>query len=404
MKMRNSFFASSLCLITAFGFSAAEKVAGTFPRKVPATFYEKPSAAKTGMPVAVVALPEGAIQPQAVVGANDVVHMVFFSGTPAGGDLYHVTLAADGRRLSQPVRVNSLEGSALATGSVRGAQLSLGRNGIIHVAWHGSKPAAQGSVSDVPMWYARSIDGTRFEPQRPLSGRSKGLDGGSVAADRQGNVAVVWHAMGAEPGENHRTVYIARSSDDGATFTAEVPATDAPVGACGCCGMRALFDRNGALHVLYRVATDEKRRDTAWLMIRGAVARPPVRVHPWEIQTCPMTTYALAETSDGLIAAWETAQQVYSAPLNPATGTVGPVVALPGTGSRKHPAVAVNASGERVIAWTEGTAWNRGGTAAWRLTDRNGKEIGISHDAGPVPVWGLVSAVALHDGSFIVFR
>jgi hypothetical protein len=398
--MRSSFFASSLCLITAFGLSAAEKVAGTFPRKVPATFYEK----SAGMPVAVVALPEGAIQPQAVVDTNDVVHMVFFSGKPAGGDLYYVTLAADGRRLSQPIRVNSIEGSALATGSVRGAQLSLGRNGIIHVAWHGSTPTVQGSVNDVPMWYARSLDGKRFDPQRSLSGRSKGLDGGSVAADRQGNVAVVWHAMGTEPGENHRTVYIAKSADDGATFSAEAPATDAPVGACGCCGMRALFDRNGALHVLYRVATDEKRRDTAWLMIRGAAARPPVRVHPWEIQTCPMTTYALAETSEGLIAAWETAQQVYSATLNPATGTVGTVAALPGTGSRKHPSVAVNASGERLIAWTEGTAWNRGGTAAWRLTDRNGKEIGIAEDAGAVPVWGLVSAVALHDGSFIVFR
>jgi hypothetical protein len=57
-----------------------------------------------------------------------------------------------------------------------------------------------------------------------------------------------------------------------------------------------------------------------------------------------------------------------------------------------------------LIGWTEGTAWNRGGTAAWRLTDRNGKEIGVSADAGPVPVWGLVSAVALHDGSFVMFR
>ena len=388
----------------AFGLLAAEKVAGTFPAKVPATVYEKLSAPNSGMPVAVVGLPDGAIQPQAVVDTNDVIHMVFFSGKPGGGDLYYVKLGADGRRLSQPVRVNSIEGSALATGSVRGAQLSLGRNGIIHVAWHGSKPAVQGSVTDVPMWYARSTDGTRFEAQRALSGRSKGLDGGSVAADRQGHVAVVWHAMGVQPGEDHRTVYIARSSDDGGSFSAEAPATDAPVGACGCCGMRALFDRNGSLHVLYRVATDEKRRDTAWLMIRGAAARPPVRVHPWEIQTCPMSTYALAETNDGLVAAWETAQQIYSASLKPATGTVETVTALPGTGSRKHPTVAVNASGERLIAWTEGTAWNRGGTAAWRLTDRNGKEIGVSADAGPVPVWGLVSAVVLRDGSFVVFR
>jgi len=168
--------------------------------------------------------------------------------------------------------------------------------------------------------------------------------------------------------------------------------------------MRALFDRNGALHVLYRVATDDKRRDTAWLMIRGAAASAPVRIHPWEIQSCPMTTYALAETGDGLLAAWETAQQVYSTSLNTKTGTAGTITAIPGAGSRKHPSVAVNAAGEQLIAWTEGTAWNRGGSAAWRLTDRHGKEIGVSQDAGPVPVWGLVSAIALRDGSFVIFR
>ncbi len=386
----------------AFGLLAAERVAGTFSGEV--SFFEERAATPSGMPVAVVALPDGAIQPQAVVDTKDVVHLVFFSGKPSGGDLYYVKLSADGGRLSQPVRVNSIEGSALAIGSVRGGQLSLGRNGIVHVAWHGSKPVGEGSAMDVPMWYTRSTDGVRFEAQRSLSGISKGLDGGSVAADRTAHVAVVWHAMGTEPGENHRTVYIAKSSDDGARFSAAAPATTAPVGACGCCGMRALFDRDAALHILYRVATDEKRRDTAWLMIQGTTARSPVRVHPWDIQTCPMTTYALAETTDGLVAAWETSQQIYSASLNPRDGAIGTITALPGTGVRKHPTIAVNASGERLIGWTEGTAWNRGGTAAWRLTDRNGKEIGVSPNAGPVPVWGLVSAVALRDGSFMILR
>src|SRR3954454_5364284 len=134
--MRNAILATSLSLATTFWLSAFEKM--------PATFSDTP--------VAVVALPEGAIQPQAIVDAKDVIHLLFFSGKPAGGDLYYVKLAADGRRLSQPVRVNSIEGSALATGSVRGGQLSLGRNGFIHVAWHGSKAVAGDASSDVPMW------------------------------------------------------------------------------------------------------------------------------------------------------------------------------------------------------------------------------------------------------------
>jgi hypothetical protein len=380
----------SVCLAIGFGISASANVAAT--------------SALPRAPVAIVALPAGGIQPQAVVDANDAIHVVFFRGNASGGDLYYAKRSADGNHLSEPVRINSIEGSALATGSVRGAQIALGRNGFVHVAWHGSKATGEVTGTDAPMWYSRSADGLHFDAQRPLSGNSKGLDGGSVAADRAGHVAVVWHGMGTEPGENHRTVYIARSADDGASFDAPAPATTAPVGACGCCGMRALFDRARTLHVLYRAATDDTHRDTTWLMIEGTTPRSPVRVHPWDLQTCPMSTFALAESGDGLVAAWETAQQVYSASLNPKNGAVGPVEAVPGNGSRKHPSVAVNARGDRLLAWAEGTAWNRGGTVAWRLTDANGRELGASQNAGPIPVWSLVSAVALRDGSFILFR
>ncbi len=384
-RMRPSIFTASVCLAI-----------------VSATLSS--SAAAPGPPVTVVVLPGDGIQPQAVVDANDVIHVVFFSGKASGGDLYYARIGADGHKLSEPVRVNSIEGSALATGSVRGPQMALGRNGYIHVAWHGSKAAGEATGTDAPMWYARSADGIHFESQRTLSGKSTGLDGGSVAADRAGHVAVVWHAMGSQPGEANRTVYIARSADDGASFAALAPATAAPVGACGCCGMRAMFDRAGALHVLYRAATGGTHRDTTWLMIQGSTPRAPVRVDPWDLQTCPMSTFALAESSKGLVAAWETAQQVYSATLNPKDGTVGPVVPIPGSGSRKHPTVAVNAHGDRLLAWAEGTAWNRGGTVAWRLTGPDGQEIGSAENAGPVPVWGLVSAVALRNNSFVIVR
>jgi hypothetical protein len=353
-------------------------------------------------PVTVQALPHGGIQPQAVVDATGTVHVVYFSGDPAGGDLYYIRLIGATRKWTTPVRVNSVAASALATGSVRGAQLTLGRDGRVHVAWHGSKPL---DANRVPMWYTRAAaDGAKFEAQRSVSGTSEDLDGGTVAADRAGHVAVAWHAKGAKPGEGNRTVYLSRSSDDGATFSAASPATEAPVGACGCCGMRALFDRSGALHVLYRAATDAKHRDTTWLMIDSRGAHAPVRVHAWDLEMCPMTTYALAETGAGVAAAWETAQQIYSADLDPATGKVAALAQVPGQGSRKHPSIAVNASGDRLLAWTEGTAWKRGGTVAWRLTDPTGTEKAIEPNAGPVPAWGLVSAVTMPDGSFVIFR
>jgi hypothetical protein len=388
VRMRAAGLTLFACFVTTFVSST--------PEKVPATFLESP--------VTIVALPGGGIQPQAAIDDAGVIHVVYFTGKPAAGDLYYVKLRSNGAEASEPVRVNSIPGSALATGSVRGAQMSLGRNGRIHVAWHGSQPASGSDQSATPVWYTRSADGFKFDPQRAVSGASSGIDGSTVTADRAGHVAVAWHALGNQPGEDHRTVYLTRSTDDGATFTAPAPATSAPVGACGCCGLRAMFDRSGILHVLYRAATGGSHRDTTWLMVDGKTSRPPIRVHPWELQSCPMSTFALADTPAGLVAAWETAQQIYSTTLDPATGKVGEISAIPGNGTRKHPSVAVNRAGERLIAWTEGTGWNRGGTLAWRLTDRQGKELATESEAGPVPIWGLVSAIPLNNGSFVILR
>jgi hypothetical protein len=365
-----------------------------------------PTADRTSPAVSVQAIPHGGIQPQAVADAAGVIHLVYFKGNAAAGDLYYVRLSPQGA-VSEPIRVNSVAGAAIASGSVRGAQIALGRRGRVHVAWNGSTPIEANGGQHIPMWYARlKTDGSAFEKQRALTTWTSGLDGGgAIAADRLGRVIVVWHATGSKAGEADRTVYLAKSSNDGAAFAREERATTAPVGSCGCCGMRALIDRAGNLQILYRAATEAIQRDATWLTVpRLGTARPPVRLHPWRLESCPMTTFALAEGSAGILAAWETQQQIHSTTLDPASGVASAPLAVPGTASRKHPSLAINAAGDRLLAWTEGTAWNRGGTLAWRLTDRAGTELSSAAGAGPVPVWGLVAAVALPDGSFVIFR
>jgi hypothetical protein len=305
------------------------------------------------------------------------------------------------------MRVNSIAGSAIATGSIRGAQIALGRNGRVHVAWNGSKPGESADGPRIPMWYARSnAAGSAFEEQRVLTTWTQGLDGGgAIAADRSGRVVVAWHARGAVPDEPQRAVYLAKSSDDGRTFSREERATSAALGSCACCGMRALIDKAGGVQLLYRAATEGINRDATWISLGGGQpARPPVRVHAWRLESCPMTSFALAEGTGGILAAWETQRQIYSAILDPVSGHVSGLAGVPGTGVRKHPSIAINGAGDRLLAWTEGTAWNRGGTVAWRLTDSTGAELAASAAAGPVPVWGLVAALAMRDGSFVILR
>jgi hypothetical protein len=357
-----------------------------------------------GSPVSIMALPAGGIQPQAIVDASDVLHVLYFSGPPAAGDLFYVRREAGAAAFSSPLRVNSVPGSALATGTMRGGQFALGRNGRIHVAWHGAAPIEIGGAKRTPVWYSRlNTAGTAFDPQLNVAVVSTGLDGDTVAADNAGNVYVAWHGLGEKDGEANRTVYIAKSHDDGAKFAPEEPAANASTGACGCCGLRAIADGHGTAHILYRAATEGVHRDATWLTL-SADKPAPIVLQPWKLEACPMSTFAAATDGEGLIAAWETEQQVYYSRLNPSTRSFTAPVAMEGSGSRKHPSVATNAAGMVLMAWTEGTGWARGGTMAWEILDREGKRVAKQSKAAPVPVWGLVAAAARRDGSFVIVR
>src|SRR3954462_14168986 len=190
----------------------------------------------TAAAVSLVRVPHGGIQPEAVVDARGVLHLLYFFGSDArAGDLFYVRSNDEGTTFSAPIRVNSQEHSAIATGTIRGGQLAIGADRRVHVAWNGSDQAtprglinpATGQPSS-PFLYARSnAEGTAFEPQRNLTRRSYGIDGGgSIAADAAGNVYAVWHALavGGANGEDHRLVWIARSHDNGVTFDQEQPA------------------------------------------------------------------------------------------------------------------------------------------------------------------------------------
>jgi hypothetical protein len=367
-----------------------------------------PAADRTGQ-VTLVKTPDGGLQPQAAMDGEGTIHLVFFKGEPAGGDLFYTRLAPGGSEFSRPVRVNSQPGTAVATGTIRGGQLALGKGGRVHVAWNGAmKPHAAGSPPTSPMWYARSNpERTAFEPQRDLMTRTSGLDGGgSVAADPLGNVYVAWHGRAADalPREQGRQLFLARSRDEGATFAAEEPATERSTGACGCCGCRAFADRAGDVFVLYRAADHEVERDMLLLTSRDQGEHFQVSaLHPWRINACPMSSASLTEGADAVTAAWETRGDVYFARIDPKTGAIGPVIRPPGTGDRKHPAVAVNAQGETLLAWAEGTGWQKGGALTWRLFDPAGRPTGESGriDRG-IPVWGLPTAIALPDGGFVI--
>ena len=342
-----------------------------------------------------ICVPTGGLQPQAAVDPQGALHLIYFKGEPAAGDVVYIRRDPDSAAFTPPLRINSQPNTVIAIGTVRGAHLALGKDGRPHVAWMGAGDAAVG------MHYARLDDaGQAFEPQRNISEVAHELDGGgSIAADPLGNVYVAWHA--GNDGEEKRRGWIARSQDEGRTFAAETPVSPVETGVCGCCGMRAMADDTGQLYLLYRAAAQRIHRDMTLLIQTPGNPVPSHRtLQPWELAACPMSTAQLHETPAGIHATWEKEGQVYWTHLADPDTLLSP----PGEGTnRKHPVLAANHRGETLLVWAEGTGWNQGGALAWQIFDATGEPAatkGRLKDA--IPVWGSAPAVALPDGSFTV--
>jgi hypothetical protein len=374
------------------------------------------SSVATTVPAAVtlIRVPGNGIQPEASVDSRGVLHLLYFSGEARAGNLFYVRSTDYGVTFSAPLRVNSQEGSAIATGTIRGGQLAVGRDGRVHVAWNGSDSATPRGLLNpasgepgAPFLYARStLDGKGFEPQRSLPRRSYGIDGGgSIAADARGHVYAAWHALavGGANGENHRLVWIARSDDDGKTFGEEHPAWREMTGACSCCALRMLSGPN-ALYLLYRSATAVTHRDL-YLLESNDQGRSfhGSRVQPWEIGACPMTSMSVTSSRSRVLGAWETAGQVYFGVIDAQAARIPSPVAAPGEGgTRKHPRLATSANGHVLFAWTDGTAWARGGSVAWQLFDAAGRAVGVKGQTAGLPVWSFAAPIARPDGAFVI--
>src|ERR1039458_1823234 len=176
--------ATTAAVIVALIFVAASTRASKRPERVPH--------------VSAVRVPNAGIQPQIAMDDRGVLHLVYFSGEAAHGDLYYTRSGDGGGTFSVPMRVNNHTGSAIATGNIRGAHIAVGRNGRVYVAWNGTyaldRPEAAKPWMKHPMVFARLNDAeTEFEPERNLIHAAYGLDGGgAIAADNAGDVYVFW--------------------------------------------------------------------------------------------------------------------------------------------------------------------------------------------------------------------
>lgn len=357
--------------------------------------------------VSVVRLPGGGFKPSAAVDDRGTMHVVYFSGKADRGDAFYVTSRDGGAIFSTPLRVNSQPGSVLGVSGIRGPKLALGANGRAHVLWNGTGIAqprgplnpqmpAESPFNGTPLLYSRlGADGRSFEPQRNLMRKTCSLDGGgTIAADGE-TVVAVWHAATPEQtGETSRAVWLARSTDGGATFAEETNLLPTQTGACACCSVAAGKLADGSFAVIYRSAETTMKRDLRLLVSRDGLKTFTLRTLAEERSgTCPMSSAFVASSSG----AWEVQGRIFLGDLaKPESARE-----ISSGSGNKHPSIATNARGETLVAWTVGTGWNRGGAIAWQIFERDGKAA-TSGRADGLPANGTVAAVTRPDGGFAV--
>ena len=350
-------------------------------------------------------VPEGGIQPQTAVDGDGIVHLVYFRGDPSEGDLFYAR-STDGIAFSDPIHVNSVPGTAVAIGNIRGARIAVGRHGRVYVAWNGSRKTADPAQGRSPMLFTRLNDaGTAFEPERNLIRTAYGIDGGGgLTADQQGRVYVFWHApMPGDQGEASRRVWMARSEDDGKTFEPERSVWDQATGACGCCSLTAFADTSGSLDVLFRSAQEVVHRDMYLLQSKDhGQSFSGADISKWNIGACVMSSEAFASGLKRTVAAWETQNKIHFGFVHSDPAKIAEIAINSEGKNEKYPSLAMNRNGIVLVSWTEGMGWKRGGSVRWQLVDSTGRSLGDPGGTGGVPAWSLVSAYPRKNGNFVV--
>jgi hypothetical protein len=153
---------------------------------------------------------------------------------------------------------------------------------------------------------------------------------------------------------------------------------------------------------MFRNVSEQVNRDQCLL-----VAKQPglnfiaANVHRWRTGTCPMSSASLSQGRRGVIAAWETAGQVYWSTVDPQSLRLSPAICPPGDAARKHPVAIANHRGETLLVWTEGTGWGKSGEVVWQLyTDAGVPKAVKGRSAGAA--WSFAAACALPDGGFVI--
>jgi hypothetical protein len=354
-----------------------------------------PSSAEPGATIPDVffeRVPDQGIQPQLITDNAGLTHLIYFKrdkqeGRNRNGNLYYrQRLTANS--WSKAVKVSQEPFNHL--GPVSKASAYVDNQGRIHVVWF---------ISQTGYLYARSnIERSEFEPsRRVVTEFTEGLDAEANISGTNDRIAITWHA-GPLANESARSVYSLSSLDNGATFGRAVRMSDPSLGACACCSLTTQYDENQSLQIAYRSAVNNDGRHMQFITReQGKEVFTTRTVGEWNINTCPVSSNHL--NGDWLV--FETQGQLFQ--INLALSDIATRL-VDSDVRQKHPVIATNNLGQRLVAWGEANGYFSGGSLAVKLYDPDETIAAQSiRTAGKViDEFSVAAASALPDNNFLV--
>ena len=275
-------------------------------------------------------------QPQ--LAANQRMVAVAFGADSA---VYFSASTDQGRTFSAPVKVAAAP--LLALGRHRGPRIAITPSAIVISALVGTK-TPPGSDGDLKTW--RSTDGgkTWSEGGRINDVTASAREGlHTMVARPDGLLFAAWLDLR----EKGTRLYSAVSKDNGASWSKNVLVYEPPSGhICECCHPTAIVDAKGAIDVMWRNALGGARDMYVARSTDGGATFSPAEKQgsgSWALDACPMDGGGLAFDSTGaLVSIWRRENDVYLAEKSGAEKKLE-------TG--KDPAIAAGPDGVYAI-WT----------------------------------------------------
>jgi hypothetical protein len=329
--------------------------------------------------------------------AADALYLLAVSGSPEHSQLCLSVSHDGGDTFSAPVPVSD-GGVQIRSDGEANPSLAVSGHGGIYALWEQER-----SDGGTDLRFARSVNnGHSFEKPILVTDKIKpsANDFSSLAVAPDGSIYAVW-LDGRDPTAGpHGTsvVYLARSSDGGATFGKNVQVA---AGACHCSRPALAFGPQGEVFVAWRAVFLENIRDVvvAASVDQGETFGPQERVakDDWRIDGCPHSGPSLAVKGNRLYVSWFTEGTGRNPGIRVSwSDDDGASFAPPRLASGRildanHPTLSVSADGRLVLVFQGRNRLNQHG---WAPLQAYLEEIS---DAGqlspPVPVPGRRKSV-----------